>query len=76
MSTATVTSRGRVTIPAELRLRLGLQAGDVVEFCELGGTIGIRRAEGDVRSLKGLLRKPARPVTVEAMNPAIRSRAG
>jgi antitoxin PrlF len=37
---ATVTSRGRITIPTEVRRRLGLEEGDQVEFIvEEGRTI-------------------------------------
>lgn len=31
-SNATVTSKGQVTVPADIRRRLGLKAGDRVEF--------------------------------------------
>jgi AbrB family looped-hinge helix DNA binding protein len=74
MSTATVTSKGQVTIPADVRQRLGIASGDRVEFVEFDGGFAIRPAIDDVRSLKGLLRKPAKPVSVEDMNATIRSR--
>jgi len=76
MTTATLTSKGQVTIPAEVRQRMGLDAGDRIEFVELeSGGYAIKPAIDDVRSLKGLLRKPSSPVTVEDMNTAIRARA-
>jgi antitoxin PrlF len=76
MATAVVTSKGQVTIPAEVRRRMGIDTGDRIEFVELkdGGFI-IRAAVEDVRSLKGLLKKPDRPVGIEDMDAAIRSRA-
>lgn len=75
MTTATITSKGQVTIPAEVRQRMGLDAGDRIEFVELeSGGYAIKPAIDDVRSLKGLLRKPSRPVTIEDMNAAIRAR--
>lgn len=75
MSTATLTSKGQVTIPAEVRQRMGLDAGDRIEFVELeSGSYAIKPAIDDVRSLKGLLRKPSKPVSVEDMNAAIRAR--
>jgi len=75
MSTATLTSKGQVTIPAEVRQRMGLDSGDRIEFVELeNGGYAIKPAIDDVRSLKGLLRKPAKPVSVEDMNAAIRAR--
>ena len=75
MTTATLTSKGQVTIPAEVRQRMGLDTGDRIEFVELeSGGYAIQPAIDDVRSLKGLLRKPSNPVTVEDMNTAIRTR--
>jgi len=75
MTTATMTSKGQVTIPAEVRQRMGLGAGDRVEFVELDtGGFAIKPAIDDVRSLKGLLRKPGQPVSVDDMNAAIRQR--
>jgi hypothetical protein len=56
---------------------MGVDAGDRIEFVELkeGGFL-IKPAVDDVRSLKGLLRKPDKPVSVEDMNAAVRGRAG
>ena len=74
MSTATLTSKGQVTIPADVRQRLGLESGDRIEFIEMDGGYAIKPAIDDVRSLKGLLRKPAKPVSIEDMNATIRAR--
>lgn len=75
MATATLTTKGQVTIPLDVRQRLGLEAGDRIEFVELeSGEYAIKPAIDDVRSLKGMLRKPAKRVTVEDMNAAIRAR--
>ena len=68
VSTATVSTKGQVTIPVDLRRRLGLESGDRVVFVEFDGAFAIKPANEDIRSLKGLLRKPAKPVTVEDMN--------
>jgi len=35
MATATVTSKGQITIPARVRAALGLEAGSRVEFVEI-----------------------------------------
>jgi antitoxin PrlF len=75
MSTAVMTSKGQVTIPLEVRKKLGLDQGDRVEFVDLGNNqFGIMAAVEDVTSLKGLVRKPATPVSVAAMNEAIAKR--
>jgi len=76
MSTATVTTKGQITIPAEVRRRLGLETGDRVEFVEIEDGFAIKVANDDVRALKGLLRIPAKPVTLAAMEAAIRRRGG
>ena len=36
MSTATVSSKGQITLPLEVRLALHVDAGDRVEFVEVG----------------------------------------
>ena len=76
MTTATLTSKGQVTIPAEVRQRMGLGTGDRIEFVELdAGGDAIKPAIEDVRSLKGLLRKPVKAVSIADMNAAIRQHA-
>jgi len=74
MATATLTSKGQVTIPLAVRERLKLEVGTRIEFVEAAGEFLIRPAVVDVRSLKGLLRKPAKPVSVEDMKKVIRLR--
>ncbi len=75
MTTATMTTKGQVTIPLNVRQRLGLDAGDRIEFVELeAGGFAIKPAIEDVRALKGLLRKPAKRVSIDDMNAAIRVR--
>lgn len=75
MSTAVMTSKGQVTIPLDVRKKLGLDQGDRVDFVDLGNNqFGIMAAVEDVTSLKGLVRKPASPVSVAAMNEAIAKR--
>ncbi len=75
MPTATVTSKGQITIPASVRQRLGLATGDRVEFVEITpGEFALKAATQDVRSLKGLIAKPKKPVAIDAMNQAIRRR--
>jgi AbrB family looped-hinge helix DNA binding protein len=39
-------SKGQVTIPAQLRAKHGLHAGDEVEVVEVDGALRIVRAEG------------------------------
>jgi antitoxin PrlF len=68
MATATITSKGQITLPKSVRTRLGLEAGHRVEFVETDAGFLVKPATKDIRSLKGILPKPRRPVTVESMN--------
>jgi antitoxin PrlF len=75
MANATLTSKGQLTIPQQVRKRLKLESGDRVEFVELAdGAFAIRPAVNDVRALKGLLKRPKQSVTIEDMNAAVRAR--
>jgi antitoxin PrlF len=75
MTTATVTSKGQITIPAPVRAALGLEAGSRVEFVELEkGQYLIVAATDEVQSLKGMLRKPHAAVGIEQMNEVIAAR--
>ena len=77
MTTATITNKGQITIPKEVRERLGVEAGDRLEFIEEEkGVYKIVAANKDVRHLKGLVTKPSRTVTVEEMNRAARRSGG
>lgn len=67
-----MTSKGRITIPAIVRAALGVEAGDRLEFVQVGpGQFQLVAATQSVKALKGLVRKPASPVTIEAMNKVI-----
>lgn len=71
MSLATLTTKGQVTIPKDVRDRLRLRPGDRLEFVvEEDGTIRVRRRSVDLMSLVGMF-KADRHVTVEEMNEAI-----
>ena len=73
MPAATLTSKGQITLPVDLRERLRLVAGDRVSFDEQpDGSYLVRPLKGDVRRLKGIVPKPARPVSAEMMERAIR----
>ena len=73
MPTAVVTSKGQITIPKPVRDGLGVESGDRVEFVELErGVYTVVAATRDVRTLKGMIPKPAKPVSVEDMNRAVR----
>jgi AbrB family looped-hinge helix DNA binding protein len=73
MASATVTSKGQITIPVEIRHRMGLRSGDRVQFAETDkGKFVMTAANRSIRELEGLLwRKGRKPVTIEEMNKSI-----
>lgn len=79
MPTATLTSKGQLTVPKEVRERLGLRKGDRLDFrFDDRGQLTVRPATGEgLGRLPGLLRHLARPrpVSVEEMRRAVRERA-
>ncbi len=71
MSIATITSKGQVTIPKEIRDRFGLREGDRLEFiAEDDGTIRLRRKTVDLLDVIGFI-KPGRHATLDEMQEAI-----
>ena len=70
--TATVTSKGRITIPANVRQALRIEAGDRVEFVEVAsGRFELFAATRSVKELKGMFGKAAKRVSIDEMNQAI-----
>ena len=75
MTTATVTSKGQITIPAQVREALNVVAGDRVEFVEVApGRYEFIAATRSVTDLKGMFGKAAKVVSIEEMNAAIAAR--
>lgn len=69
---STMTSKGQVTIPKPARDALHLSPGDRVEFVlDDEGRLFLLSATRPVKSLKGMLPKPAAPVSLEEMDAAI-----
>lgn len=74
---ATVTSKGQVTLPAEARRRLGLGPGSKLEFIVLDD----ERLEAipiveTLVSLKGMVPKPKKKLSLAEMDEAIAKGAG
>lgn len=76
MTHSTVTSKGQITIPVEVRTKLGLRPGVRLAFVptESGG-YEIHPETTSIRELKGVVPAPAQPVSVEEMNEAIAAAA-
>lgn len=75
MPTATLTSKGQITIPAAVRRELNVEAGDRVEFIQIEpGRYEVIAATRSVRELKGMFGKAVRRVSIEQMNAVIAKR--
>ena len=73
MRRATITGKGQVTIPKEIRDHLKVKAGDRIDFIVgRDGNVVVRAGTLHVGDLKGMLRKPGRrPVSIEEMDEAV-----
>jgi AbrB family looped-hinge helix DNA binding protein len=75
MSTALLTSKGQITIPADVRKALNVGAGDRLEFVEVEpGRFEVVVATRSVTELKGRFGKAARTVSIEEINAVIAAR--
>lgn len=76
MPTATLTSKGQITIPAKVRSALGLDTGDKIDFIEIeNGEYAIKPRTASIRDLEGCIPKIDYVPTIEQINAAIRDGA-
>ena len=76
MSAATITSKGQITIPKHIRALLDLHSGDKINFIvEESGEVRFLPATRDVSTLKGIIAKPKKAVSVEDMKATIKGKA-
>jgi antitoxin PrlF len=76
MPTSTVTSKGQITIPKEVRDSVGLEAGHRVSFqVRKDGVVELRPDTIDVMSLCGIFKPRVKGVTLEDMDDAIHKAA-
>jgi antitoxin PrlF len=72
MATASITSKGQITIPAAVREAMQVHTGDRVEFVEIEpGRYEFIAATRPVTALKGMFGKSRKTVSIEQMNAAI-----
>ena len=72
MTTATLTSKGQITMPAEVRRALQVESGDKIEFIQIEpGRFELMAATRSVRELKGMFGPASRVVSIDEMNAAI-----
>ena len=77
MTTATLTSKGQITVPQGVRRELGLQTGDKVDFVpDDGGGFRMVPVRKDVRELRGRFAgRSVKPITIQDMSEAIEAEA-
>ena len=69
---ATITSKGQITLPKDLREQLHLATGDRVIFLmEEDGSVHLIPKHASLKDLKGVVPKPEQPVSLEEMERAI-----
>jgi len=74
MSEAKLTSKGQITLPKEIRLKIGLKQGDRVRFIvEDDGRVRLLPAKRDVSELLGILPKPKKRLSIEEMDDIVQT---
>ena len=67
-----MTSKGQITVPKDVRIKLGLRPGDRVRFIlEADGRFRLLPAKRDISDLVGILPKPRRALSIEEMDAAL-----
>lgn len=75
MSAAKITSKGLITIPKDVRERLGLHSGDKICFIFEGeDRVSFVPVTKNIASLKGIVPKPNVSVSLEDMEATIKAR--
>ncbi len=70
-ATSKLTAKGQTTIPSDVRERLDLKAGDVLDYSIRNGEIILRKRRSALE-LAGILHDPNRkPLSIEEMDEAI-----
>jgi AbrB family looped-hinge helix DNA binding protein len=72
MPTATMTSKGQITIPIQVRKALGLKPGVRIDFYEVEhGEYALRPKTGSIMDLQGCIPKLDHVPTIKEMDQAI-----
>lgn len=74
MPASTITSKGQITVPSEVRKALGLRSGSRVNFVRTdSGAYELVAETRSITSLKGIIISSGPAVTLEEMDEAIRA---
>jgi antitoxin PrlF len=72
MSTATITSKGQITLPKDVRDDLHLKEGDRVSFEKIDGRYVLRPQNKDAMTLAGIFHRPEqKALTIKEMDAAV-----
>ncbi len=72
MTTATITSKGQLTLPKDVREAMSVGPGDRVDFVRMeDGNFAVLPATHSVKSLKGIIPRPKKAVSLADMDKAI-----
>lgn len=63
--TSTITQRGQVTLPAEVRRQLGVKPRDVVEFAIEDGEVTVRPVEFTARTARRSIKPLSPPIDID-----------
>jgi AbrB family looped-hinge helix DNA binding protein len=74
MHYSTITSKGQVTIPIEVREKFNLSTGGKIEFIALDDYIIVVPVNKSVTELKGILPKPAKSLSCKQMDKIIKGK--
>jgi len=72
MPRSTLTSKGQITLPKEIRHHLGLESGDRVNFEIRDGAVVVEAETIDLRTLRGIVKRRGKRVSLAAMEKAVR----
>jgi AbrB family looped-hinge helix DNA binding protein len=76
MPQSTVTSKGQITLPKEVREFLHAETGTKLEFIIQENDVMVKTVDRSIRDLRGLLHKPGRkPVPLDRMDRAVKAAA-
>jgi antitoxin PrlF len=69
-----ITAQGQISVPAEIRRRLGLGPGSLLEWDQEGSKIVVRRVGGHTSEdlHRALFKKPPRPRTLAELREGVR----
>ena len=73
MPASTITSKGQITLPKQIRERLQVAPGDRIDFViEDNGLVVVRPTRSRLSQLRGMLRDSKRkPISLEQMDAAL-----